>query len=495
MDLNSPYRFADRIFRSGRWRIPCWAFLYLVLAGALQFHVVKAPWDADTAYHAAVGSLIREHGILREFPWTPFSWLADHYADKELLFHLLFVPFVDLGWMAASKIVGTLLGAALLFVLYLVLRAEKVRFAGFWALLPLVASDVFVFRFALVRPHLMSIPLAFLVLWSAVRGRLLLLGAVSAIYPWAYAAFWQLPLILLVATEGTRLLSGEYPRWKPAAVVVGGILLGWVLHPNAWNLLEFNWIIMADVLFRGAWQSKEGIELGLEFLPFTPTQWVQWLLAGTFMAAAGSFLAWRNRKSDPAPLAFALAAMAFCLLTVRTARFAEYFIPFSAATMALASRSIPWRGLPVVIFGASLLYTGSALAETIQGLGSRSELIPPSSASWLRQQIPPGAQVFTTEWGHTGTLLLALPDRKFIVALDPTLFLVKDPELYRLWYRIPRHPEPGMAEQIRQRFGARYVISISDERFDKFYELLESEPGVRTLLVAERLMIYDLGGP
>jgi len=489
-----PSTLAEHLFGSGRWQFPCWAILYLLIAGALQFHVVKAPWDADTAYHAAVGKLIHEHGILRAFPWTPFSWLADHYADKELLFHLLFVPFNDLGWIAASKIVGTFLGAALLFVLYLVLRAEKVRFAGLWALLPLVTSDVFVFRFGLVRPHLMSIPLAFLVLWSAARGRLVLLAVVSAFYPWSYVAFWQLPLILLVAVEAARLLSGERLRWKPAAAVLAGIVLGWALHPNAWNLLKFNWIVMVDVLLGAAWQSKEGIELGLEFLPFTPTQWAQWLLGCTLMVAVGIVLAWRHRKSDPTLLAFALAALVFCLLTVRTARFAEYFIPFSAATMALASRSIPWKGLPVVVFGASLLYTGSAIAETLHGLGSRAELIPPSRAAWLQQQIPPGAQVFTTEWGHTGTLLLALPDRKFIVALDPTLFLVKDPELYRLWYGIPRHPEPGMADIIRRRFGARYVISFSDGRFDRFYELLESEPGVRTLLVADRLMVYDLGG-
>ena len=489
-----PSPFTARIFGSGRLELPACALLYLLVSGALQFLVVKAPWDADTAYHAAVGQLIREHGILRSFPWTPFSWLSDHYADKELLFHLLFLPFMGLGWITASKFVGTLLGAGLLFVLYLVLRAEKVCFAWIWALLPLAAADVFVFRFALVRPHLMSIPLGFLLLWSAARGRLLLLAAVSAIYPWAYSAFWQLPLVLLVAVEGARVLSGDRPRWKPAATVFAGLLAGWSIHPNAWNLLEFNWLVMVDVLFRGAWQSRGGIDLGLEFLPFTAAQWARWLLACTLMTAVGGVLAWRSRKTDPAPLAFALAATAFGILTIRTARFAEYFIPFAAVAMALASRSIPWRGVPVAVFGISLLYTGAPLAETLKGLGSRTELIPPHTASWLRQQIPPGAQVFTTEWGHTGTYMLALPDRKFIVALDPTLFLVKDPELYRLWYRIPRDPKPGTADIIRRQFGARYVVSFSDWQFDRFYELLASEPGVRTLLVTDRLMVYDLDG-
>ena len=473
-----------------------WASIYLVIAAVIQFSVVSVPIDADTNFHAAVGSLIREHGILQAFPWTPFSWLSDHYADKELLFHLLFVPFIGLGWITASKVVGALLGAVLLFVIFLILRAEKVRFAGLWALLPVVTSDVFLYRFALVRPHLLSITLAILLLWAALRGRYLLLAAVSALYPWSYVAFWQLPIILLGIVEAARLLSGERMQWKPAAASAAGIVIGWALHPNAVNLLKFNWIVLVDVLLTNAWQSKEGIEMGLEFLPFSAMQWVQWLLAAVAMTVAGLVLGWRERKQDPALLVFALAALAFGILSARTARFAEYFIPFSAVTMAIASRTIPWRGITIAVFAVVLLYSAKPLSETVRDLGRKADMLPPQLASRLQQRIPVGSQVFTTEWGHTGTLMLALPDRKFIVALDPTLFLVRDPELYRLWYELPRHPRPGMAETIRKRFKARFVISLFDERFFNFYFQLSSEPGVKALLLSEEnWVVFDLGGP
>jgi hypothetical protein len=483
-----------KLFSSGRWTAPCWAGAYLLIDGVIQFYFVSVPWDADTAYHVAVGRLIQQHGFLHAFPWTPFSWLSDHYADKELFLHLLFVPLANVSWITASKIVGTFLGAALLFALYFVLRAEKVQSAGIWALLPLVASDVFVFRFSLVRPHLMSIPLALLFLWAAVRGRLVLLAFISAIYPWSYVAFWQLPLILLFAVEVAQFFSGEHMQWKPAVAVLAGIALGWVLHPNSVNLFKFNWIIMVDVLFKNAWQSKENIELGQEFLPFTVAQWTEWLLACVCMAIAGLLLAWRSRKRDFVSLAFAFVTIAFGILTARTARFAEYFIPFSVATFALATRRIPWRTIPIIVLCVILPYTGFALSETLRGIGTKAERIPPSLASWLQQQIPRGSQVFTTEWGHTGTLMLALPDRKFIVALDPTLFLLKDPQLYQLWYGLPRNPQPGIAQIIRRRFGARFVISFWDERFMKFYYLLSSESGVRALLVSDMWMVFDLGG-
>ena len=481
-------------FWSSRWQLLCWAAVYLFVAAAIQFYFVSVPYDADTTYHVAVGRMIQAHGILHAFPWTPFSWLADHYADKELLLHLLFVPLAEVSWVTAAKIVGTFLGAVLLFTLYMVLRAEKVPLAGVWALLPLVASDVFLFRFSLVRPHLLSIPLALLLLWAAARGRFIILALVSAIYPWSYVAFWQLPLILLFGVEAARILSGERIRWKPITAAFAGVLLGWLLHPNSMNLLKFNWIVV-EVLFEKAWQSKGGIELGQEFLPFTLTQWAEWLLACVFMGIAGFVLAWRNRKKESLSLAFALVTIAFGILTARTARFAEYFIPFSVATFALAVRGIPWRTIPIIALCAILPYTGFALGETLHGIGMKIDRIPPSLVSWMREQIPKGSQVFTTEWGHTGTLMLALPDRKFIVALDPTLFLVKDPELYQLWYRLPRNPEPGMAEIIRRKFGARFIISFWEVRYEEFYYRLFLEPGVRTLLVSPLWMVYDLGPP
>jgi hypothetical protein len=165
------------------------------------------------------------------------------------------------------------------------------------------------------------------------------------------------------------------------------------------------------------------------------------------------------------------------------------------ATIALAAHCIPWRSIPIIALCAVIPYTTFDLAETLHGIGTKEELIPPALSSQLRQQIPAGAQVFTTEWGLTGILMLALPDRKFMVALDPTLFLVINPELYQLWHTLPRRPERGMAEVIRQRFGARFVISLSDERFNRFYYLLSSEPGVRTLFLSDMWMVFDLGGP
>jgi hypothetical protein len=490
----SPSTFAVSQIMKSRWSIFVWAFLYLLIAGALQLNI-PYPWDNDTAYHAVVGKLIREHGILHAFPWTPFSWLADHYADKELLFHLLFVPFAGLNWVTAAQIVGALTGATMLLAFYLILRAEGVRFAGLWALAPLAGSVLFLFRFVLVRPHLLSITLALVFLWAAARRKHAILAAVSVIYPWTYVAFWQLPCLLLIAAEAARLLSGEHVQWKPSAAVAAGIVVGVALHPNAANLLGVNWMHMVDLLFKQSWGDRVGFDLGAELNPYPLPAWVQGLLFSVLMTITAVIYAWRNRREDSVSLPFALAALGFCALTIRSARFAEYFVPFSAAAMALASRSIRWRYLPQVIIGVSIAWLAWVQPHVLSDLSKRPNDMPPRIATFLQQQIPTGAQVFTTDWDHTGWLMLTLPDRRFIVGLDPTFFYLKDPELYRLWYRICREAPAGSAETIRRRFGARYVLGLNRAGTSKLFSQLSSERGVRTLLVSEMWLLFDLGEP
>ena len=121
--------------------------------------------------------------------------------------------------------------------------------------------------------------------------------------------------------------------------------------------------------------------------------------------------------------------------------------------------------------------------------------VPSYVAKVMQREIPAGARVFTCEWGMTGHLMLALPDREFLVALDPTLFQAKDPELYALWYVATRRPPPDVARLIRERFGARYVACFFDPQFEPFNASLASSPGVRTVLVSDDWNVYDLGAP
>lgn len=476
------------------WATPAWITAFVLMVALLQFSI-PYPVDDDTAYHFSVGQLIGKQGFLQSFPWTRFSWQFDHYADKEFLFHLLFVPLGGLGFVTASRVVGVIGGALVLTTLYLVLRGERVRYAGVWALLPLGAS-VFVYRFAQVRPQLLSIALALIVLWAYSRRRLRILAVAALLYPLTYVAFWQIPLILVVAAEAARFLNRERFCWKPAATLVAGIVAGVALHPNASNLLAINWIHMTDILLHNAWGSKVEFNMGEEFDPFPLVVWVQYLAVTALMAGAALMLAWRERKKDLFPLACALAMLIFWLLTIRTNRFLEYFVPLSALALAVATRSLNIRFLAPSLLGISLLYTltlGTTPFRNLASFDLKNWYMEPKVAAFFREQIPVGAKVFTTGWEYTGSLLLNLPDRYYMVALDPTLLYKRDPALYDVWYRTLLDAPPDSAQIVRNRFDSRFVVAQNYQSLWPFFSALAADPAVRLLFANDTWLLFDLG--
>lgn len=478
----------------------------LALAGGLALVAVVAalvellpphPWDADTAYHLAVARMMRAHGVLRAFPWTPFSWLADHYADKELLFHALFLPVAGLRYGTASLAVGALAGAIALGALLLVLRAEGVPRAALWAIVPLAGSGAFVMRFACVRPHLLSIALALAIAWAAARRRLAPLAVAAFLYPLAYVG-WPIGVGLAVLAEVGRAVSGERPGWRAPAVAALGSALGLLVHPNFPEILRFTWLQDVGILVNTAWARRPDFDLGTEFQPLGPLDAVRHLLVPAALAALAAAVALRRRAAralDPALATFALAAAGFLAATLRTQRFVEYLAPFAAAAGAIALERLGsarrWAAPALV---AAVAWTAAFGAAPIRRLATRGDDLPPPVAELARAAIPPGAQVFTCEWGLTGELMLALPERRFLVALDPVLLYAEDPARYDVWRSVVRGGGADAAARIRSTFGAGFAMCADLPSSRRLFRSLAADPTVRVVLAGPLWAVFDLRG-
>jgi hypothetical protein len=466
-----------------------WAGLLLALATLVQLRI-RSPLDTDTYYHFAVGRLIREHGLLQAFPWTPFSWLAEHYSDKELLLHLLLAPVSDLGLIWGSRVVGALLAGTVLITLLVVADREKVLGAGVWVLIVLLSSGSFLFRLFAVRPHLLSIPLALLCLWAATRRHWVLLAIVGFLYPLSYTA-WHLPIVLVVLVEVSRLTAGRRPEWKPFALLLGAIALGLVVHPNFPRNLELFWIQNFTVLFQVAWGGAGGFDLGMEFDPFGLGDYLRHAAIPTLFAGAAATRAWRRRADEPVLWSFALAALAFVVITTRTARFIEYLAPFAGLALALSMKSTRAANRWGLLAGCvvCLLLFGTRPLEI---MANRRYEFPPAVADELRQAIPEGAQVVTCDWGATGGMLLELPERRFLVALDPVFFWVQSPDLYRTWYETVHDPPANAGAVLRDAFDAQYVVCDVRAKWKPIHEALLRDPSVQPRAAPGIWRVYAL---
>jgi hypothetical protein len=470
------------------------ALPWLLIFGALAFLfqiVQPVPWDADTAYHWFVGELIAKDGLPRAFPWTRFSWLADHYSDSEPLFHLLFAALVPLGYVGASRLLGTLLGTATLGAVWGALRAGGVEKPGPWTLIGAMTSGYWILRMVLVRPYLVAIPIAIGLVAAGRRWRWI--AALSLVFPLAYIGF-HLGIVLVVLAELTRVVAGERFDWRPIAASLVGTAVGLVLHPYFPAILSHFWVENALTLGRATLLAQGEVTVGDEFAPPNAMEFAKGVvLPGLFALVALPF-AWRRRRESGA-LVWTVAAIAMFVLTTRSQRFVEYLVPFATIALGtalpLALRARIGTPLLGVVFLWFVGWSGTGLLPRLQ---SRTDIVPAEVVAAVDPVLPRGAKVFTCEWGYTGELLRAFPERKYMVALDPMLMFRADPDRYRLWQGLLAHPPAQIARAIRSGLDSDYAICERTREADAIRTALLADTEARLVARKFPFEVWDLTG-
>jgi hypothetical protein len=78
------------------------------------------------------------------------------------------------------------------------------------------------------------------------------------------------------------------------------------------------------------------------------------------------------------------------------------------------------------------------------------------------------------------------------VALDPTAFYLKDPQLFAAYVNVVSGQDPNPGRTIRERFGARWV-TIPPALYPQFLNRLAQTPGAQALYGDESYWVVDLG--
>lgn len=469
------------------------------------------PWSYDEYYHLGLAREMLSSGLRMEsFRWTPFSITFDHFADGEPLFHVLLLPFARLPLKTAGML-GVLLGQIFLvgsFAAALwIVRAPR----PWWFVLALGGlGTLFAQRMEMCRPHVWLIGFTVLVAALLVERRWKALFGVCALFALTHAAAWiAIPLAVLwafcglVVQDGPRGEEGERRiPWQPVAAAAGGWLLGQLIHPDVpENFRLFvitNFVIpfQAATASNAALHSQLGTELSPPGLDLLLEQWSAFIPPVLVAIALLSRPQLRNRST----LTVGLTSLAFLLAgSFMIRRFLELGAPLALLALALVAREWRARRLPPPLPGWGRIAAGAAIVLGILWtfLGLRAHGVPDASAplgmaAWLRDHGAPGERVFTAQWGDSAPLFYFAPQLQSLVALDPTAFYLKDPQLFAAYVNVVSGQDPNPGRTIRERFGARWV-TIPPALYPRFLNRLAQTPGAQALYGDENYWVVDLG--
>ncbi len=406
--------------------------------------------DPDVYYHLRMAELMKSGHIITNFPWLPYTTLAQHFVDLHLAFHFLLIPFTSLN---AAPWANALISLLMFCGFGLLLRQLRVRDAAFWLLLLCLGSADFLYRISILKANTLSLLILFLSIIAIERRRYLWLFLLSALYVFSYGGFF-----ILLGIAGLYTLSRlaiKKLEFKPLLVVLAGTVLAILLyHPT--DLLYHLYNQTGGV----ATALHRFIPLGLEWQRYD--SWYQFftleaLVLGLFLAVAGQSIK-IFRTADPEQKAQLLWLGSISIITfvamLWSRRFVEYWVPFSVLFAAVCFSQGLQTGLAGSLKQAWQIHLEFRLASLILGLlalifignnlkTNRDYLysLTPTTAfagasQWLVSHSQPKQIVFNTSWDEFPQLFYWNDKNYYVTGLDPSFLYNQNQALYFKWQLI-----------------------------------------------------------
>jgi hypothetical protein len=410
----------------------------------LQFSS-PAFYDPDSYYHIAVSGFIKNYGLHYPFHWTQFSIFRDSFSDKDLLFHLMNLPFLFLtnNLVAAGKY-AFIFQAGLFFLVYLfVLRKYLPDYlAAAFLLLPLT-SPTFTSYILQLRPATLANGLTVLGIYFLINKRTIGLFIVSLLYALAHISFFML-IVFAFTCEILRLSLNKEFFAKNIYAALAGIACGCLLHPNfPHNIFSqyLNGIVVPLYALNGTDLNFAGELYTLNTKSAVITNFT--LFFSLYAALCAAFTA--KRKISFATSAWFASTSIYLLLAFFGNRYwypanALFFIFFASyANDWLKGRRL--RELSGKIKLTVAAYFIAVLAFFPPGFKELTNFTKTFSArsihfentgSWMRDNIPAGQTIYHSYWDSSPYFICLNPKDNYLNTLDPMYMFCRYPREFQL---------------------------------------------------------------
>lgn len=504
--------------------------------------------DFDSYYHIKWSQMLwtglRHFTFPPRFEWLPLTILSPtQYADQHFLFHVLLMPFT---WFrdirVGAKVATALFGSAAVFSLYWLILRYRIRYPLLWLIALLGCGWVFYVRLNMTKAASISIIFIVAGIILLSERKYIWLALAAFLYVWTYNLFVMLGVLAVIWTA-VIWWSERRVEWRPLLWTATGMLAGLVVNPFFPH--DISLFIRHLAAKSGQVSMQSGV--GSEWYAFSSWYFLQCSLIACAAMAVG-YLAFGyalalNRNAR-VRLQRALLLMIFStfllLITLRSARFMEYWPPLAVIFAAFAVQSVwearetnsnasdakvaeiesgpekeqasqyeeeaatagsaTWQLLMVgVLLAAGMAYTLKAARSQIV-----EHTVDPehyhAAAEWMLANIPTGALIYDVNWTDFPKLFYYDTQHRYVSGLDSIYLAARHPELQALNDRLSSRSEPDPAAAIHTLFarasgsGVSYLFvgDIPDPVPPGWFQYITSGGGITQVYADHQCVILQL---
>ncbi len=492
--LDRKYRNIERdrldILKLNHWPhflffIVCTILLYFIFSCFINLS------DTDGYLHLAIAKMYYNQGFVDQVDWGRFSIMNQHFGDKDFLFHVLLIPFVNLlPAKIGIPLVSSLLGALVLTTVFYVCMKSIGQRAWIIPLWLIITSASFAMRLSQLKAELLAMVVLIFITWSVSHKKYLTALILSSLFCLCYAAY-HIPLGL--ALLWFLSLGILYKEWdfKIVIFILLGSLIGLLLHPGfPSNLIVWQFQYIKFLQFHSA------MTLPQELFPLTSMD----ILIQNLGWFVGLWILWQSaeRKYDEKiepfreQVFFTINALVFVVLFIFMRRFVTYVVPFVTFAVAFTmqkrglvlgsqTRLPGGRTIPLwMSFGLCLSLGIFQCQQTYALLENNGVFTKHYQENWnnfsnqLKKHSKVAAPILTSH-----SYVWAAPQAEYLAQQDPIFMAKQFPELFEKQYGIWNGDEPDVPLVAKAYLKSDYVAFSNDLGEVDLYERLINDPRVK----------------
>ncbi|MCB9803103.1 hypothetical protein H6761_03805 [Candidatus Nomurabacteria bacterium] len=499
------------------WRFDYWSLFFIFLSFYWLWQKNPVIGDPDGFYHAKIAQILGQGKILHALPWMQFSTLAENFTDHHFLYHIFLIPFVrfsDPLW--GVKIAAVLFATLAVLSFYWLLKKLNITFAWLFSLLILTLPNLN-FRWSLIKTNSLSFILCLFFIYALLKNKNKLLFALSWLFVWLYGG-WPIIFPILLAYFVSIWLNNKissvkiHYHWQKIIWSLGGILAGLISHPYWPENLYFYWqqVIQIGLINLGNQFAVGGEWYGASFFKILSSAPHLFILSWLFII----LLVFNYQKLTQKTTFSLLLSFGFLLLTIKSSRYIEYFLPFLLLFVSFAANDLKsifnrqniknfWLKLNIYLKTYTAISLSILLIVVIPLILNKALTfnLPQrlafdrfaAASAWLKNNTPEQSIVFHDDWDQWPMLFYHNQKNYYLIGLDPTFMHNYSLDLHQLYLDLGSGQETDdLATTIKEKFHSNYILLEKENKKEELKNALVADQNISLVYEDQEVEIYQI---